>query len=93
MTSHFLGLSGFAERLPLVSPGAPEDLDWYWRQVQRDLQAGRHTLVRVMMAGRPIDLHLNPATLPWWYIASESQDDAVLAEPAVIPRPPLVATK
>lgn len=70
--THFLGLSGFPDQLPLVPPhDSDEDRDWYWRQIHGDLQSGRPTVARVEMSGRPVDLHLNPAALMWWYITSE----------------------
>jgi hypothetical protein len=72
VTRQFIGLSGFPHRLPLVPPvGSDDDREWYWRQVQGDLQSGRPTVARVVMAGRQVDLQLNPAALAWWYITCE----------------------
>jgi hypothetical protein len=74
VTRHFIGLPGFLHRLPLVPPeGADSDGDWYARQVEGDLQAGRRAVVRVIMSGRQVDLQLNPAALMWWYLASEEE--------------------
>lgn len=72
MTRHFIGLPGFLNRLPLLAPGGV-DPDDYAQQLRTDLRDGQRATVRVMMAGREVDLQLNPAALMWWYLTSEEE--------------------
>ena len=64
--------SRLLHRLPLLPP---ESVDGgaYAAQLDAELRAGQLSTVRVMMAGREVDLQLNPTVLMWWYITSEEE--------------------